>query len=390
MPPGVKPIYPLVSYLFLNQCALTAARFIVVLYAIQLQASTAVIGLLISMFALAPLCGAVSIGRLVDRIGSSWPLLLCTVATILGPLVPVLFSGYWSLAVLGLLVGGGAFGSQVVVNTLAGRAENSAERAANFSVMSMGISGANAVAPLVAGILIDHTGNHLLLLGLVAVLPVVSLGLMPYRHFPRIPRIPRGSAGETQAQKKKAMDLVRHPAVSSILIMSTLFVLLWDVFAVLAPLHGTQLALSATEIGLVVSTFSVASFAVRVVIGPLSRRFSAWRMLLTALFMAAIGVLAFGFSAALAALVVCAFVIGAGQGVGSPVSSAVLYEATPPDRVSEAMGLKVSLGMGTHIFVPFAVGALGAVIGIAPFLWFMGLLLLLGVWLMRGKWRQAV
>ena len=40
-PPSVKPIYPLVSYLFLNQCALTAARFIVVLYAIQLQGSTA-------------------------------------------------------------------------------------------------------------------------------------------------------------------------------------------------------------------------------------------------------------------------------------------------------------------------------------------------------------
>ncbi len=382
----MKPIYPLVSYQFLNQCALTAARFIVVLYAIQLQASTAVIGLLISMFALAPLCGAVSIGRLVDRIGSNWPLLLCTLATILGPLVPVFFSGYWSLAVLGLLVGGGAFGSQVVVNTLAGRAANSAERAANFSVMSMGISGANAVAPLVAGILIDHTGNHLLLLGLVAVLPVVSLGLMPYRHFPRILR---GRAGATQAQKKKAMDLVRHPAVSSILIMSTLFVLLWDVFAVLAPLHGTQLALSATEIGLVVSTFSVASFAVRVVLGPLSRRFSAWRMLLVAMSMAALGVLAFGFSAALVALVIFAFVIGAGQGVGSPVSSAVLYEATPPDRVSEAMGLKVSLGMGTHIFVPFAVGALGAVIGIAPFLWLMGLLLLLGVWLMRSKWHEV-
>lgn len=382
----MKPIYPLVSYQFLNQCALTASRFIVVLYAIQLQASTAVIGLLISMFALAPLCGAVPIGRLVDRIGSSWPLLLCTLATILGPLVPVFISGYWSLAVLGLLVGGGAFGSQVVVNTLAGRGANSAERAANFSVMSMGISAANAVAPLVAGILIDRTQNHLFLLGLVAVLPAVSLGLMPYRHFPRIRR---GSAGATQVQNKKALDLVRNPAVSSILVMSTLFVLLWDVFAVLAPLHGAQLALSASEIGLVVSTFSVASFAVRVVIGPLSRRFSAWRMLLAAMSMAALGVLAFGFSAALLALVICAFVIGAGQGVGSPVSSAVLYEATPPERVSEAMGLKVSLGMGTHIFVPFAVGALGAIIGIAPFLWVMGLLLLLGVWLMRSKWHAA-
>ena len=112
-------------------------------------------------------------------------------------------------------------------------------------------------------------------------------------------------------------------------------------------------------------------------------------MLLTALAVAALGFMVFGFGTSLPVLLSCAIAIGAGQGVGAPVSNTVLYEASPPERVSEAMGLRTSLGMATHTALPLFIGAAGSFVGIAPILLVMGMLLLFSVWLLRDKWRVA-
>ena len=43
-----------------------------------------------------------------------------------------------------------------------------------------------------------------------------------------------------------------------------------------------------------------------------------------------------------AALLVLAFVIGLGMGLCGPISQVLLYEASPPERVGEVMGLRVT------------------------------------------------
>jgi MFS family permease len=378
----MRPIHLLVAYLSLNQTALLGVRFAAVLYAVSHPYSPAIVGMLLSLYSISPLLGAVHMGRWADRVGTRVPLVSCCIAMLAGALMMALSQDLWVLCLAALIWGGGGFGQHVLANTLAGRSGSSEERSSNFVMLTMGIAAANAIAPYAIGLVIDHVGNYALIFALLGLMPLAGLFLMRMAAFPQSEGRP---AGET-VQKKAALQLLRNADLRPIMLVSTVFVLLWDVVAVVTPLHGKALGFSASQIGLIASAFSVASFAVRVVLSPLARRYRPWRLLHCALLVAAAGLVGFGLATDLSLLVVCAFIIGAGQGVGAPLSSTVMYDVAPPDRLSEANGLRLSMGMATHTFLPLLVGGVGAIIGVAPFLWLGGLLLCGTVLWYRRYW----
>ncbi len=361
---------------------MASSRFLVALYAVHLQASAAVVGVLVALFSLVPMFISVPIGRFADRKGTRMPLLVCTLLTAGGAVLPFFWPSIASLIVSAVVVGGAYFALYIVNVSLTGRYGDAKERPANFSHISLGVAAANGLGPLITGFAIDHIGftNSFLMLALI---PVSSLAIA----LTRLPQFgPAQESARAVAVKRSVLDLLRNPDMRPAYLISIYFVLAWDIFMVMTPIYGAQLSLSASQIGIVVGAFSIAVFVIRAFVGPLSRRFTHWQLLLLALMVAAVAMLAFGFSTLVPLLVVFAFAQGMGQGLGGPMVTTALYEVSPPDRVSEAIGLRMTVGHFCATILPLIAGGTGSLIGVAPVFWLTAGLLFLGAWTERGKW----
>ena len=82
-------------------------------------------------------------------------------------------------------------------------------------------------------------------------------------------------------------------------------------------------------------------------------------------------------------LMVLSFVLGLGLGASQPVIMALLYEASPPGRQGEAVGIRTTMLNGSQTFIPLASGAISAALGMAPVFALIALMLLGGAWFAR-------
>ncbi|TMH76346.1 MAG: MFS transporter, partial [Betaproteobacteria bacterium] len=66
----MRTLYFLIFITLLNHCVFAGMRVSVSLYAIHLHATPFTVGVLMALYALLPMLSAVSMGRLIDRIGA--------------------------------------------------------------------------------------------------------------------------------------------------------------------------------------------------------------------------------------------------------------------------------------------------------------------------------
>lgn len=379
----MKPIHFLVVFVTLTHMGMSATRVVVPLDAIHLKASPMVVGILVGLFAIVPTLLSVAIGRMVDRVGTRTPLVVFLLLMVTGLVPPWLWpDSVLPLYFAALVVGGACFALLIVHTALAGHYSKPEERATNFALISLGYATSNGLGPLLAGFSIDHAGYGLTYL-LLMLLPLSGLVLFLAGKLPQ-----RGPAATTSKSvaKRSVMQLWRDPRMAPIFMISIYFMLLWDIFMVMTPIHGAQLGISASEIGIIMGTFSAAAFLVRTLVAPLSRRFTPMQLLLISLAFGAGAMLFFGIANTTVLLVIAAFAMGAGNGLGGPMVTTALFDASPPDRISEATGLRMSVGMACQAFLPLLMGAVASLVGVGVLFWMVAAVLGFGVWRYRGQW----
>ena len=383
----MKPIYYLTAFSFVNHTALAAARVLVALYGVFLGASATIIGILVALFALLPMIAAVPFGRMADRRAARGLLTVLTLLMSAGLLVPFFWQHTAALFVTGTLVGGAYFAINILTSTLAGRHGGPGERAANFSWVNLGIAAGNGVGPLFAGFAIDHIGFRAAVL-CIALFPLMTLLLIVFNRLPELDSVPRQP--KPGAKRGGVMELLMHPEMFPVYMMGVYFMLSWDIFLVMTPVYGAELHISASNIGIIVSAYSVAVFVVRVLTVPMSRLFTPWQIMLLSLGLSAVAILGYGLVSTVIPLVLLAFVLGFGQGLGTPMAQTALFECSPPDRYSEALGLRVSVGMACQFILPMLAGSVASLIGIAPIIWLVGVVLLIGAYAERRRWSSKI
>ena len=270
-----------VSHSF-NQAVFAGHRFLVAVYVVQQGAPPMVVGVLIALFSLAPVFFTVPVGKLVDRIGTRAPMQVSLGLMTAATLLPCFWPGLAPPYITAPLVGGAFFGCYVGMSTLLNHYSTPENRPANFARMSVGISVAQGLVPLIGGYSVDHLG-YVPAFGMVTLYALCSYLVFTLGGVKHIgPGAQREAAVDKSADKPAAnpvaktrtLDLLRDRDLLSVYVFSTLFILAWDIFLVMMPIYGTQLGLTASQMGVVMSAYGVASFAVRVA-GPwLSRR---WR-----------------------------------------------------------------------------------------------------------------
>jgi len=332
------------------------------LYALANGASTFTVGVILALFALVPMLTAVRAGRWLDAEGPRRPLLagtaLLAAGSALPTAIPYAVADIAPLLVGAALVGTGSMLVQQTSIKLVGERAAPGRRAADFSLVALGASVASLIGPVASGVLIDLAG-HRAAFAAATLLTLANAALL-YRFRAGLPKRP---AAAPVAEPRPMFELLSVPDLRNVLVAVALVSMSLDLQTFMIPVHGTAVGLSASEIGLVLGSFAVATFAIRLAMPALSRRLREWQVLTFTLFAAALAFALMPWFGALLPLAACAFLLGLGLGAAMPNVMSLLHAASPAGRVGEALGLRTTLMNGSHVVLPLVFGAAGSLLG---------------------------
>ncbi len=343
----------------LNQIGFSGSRIAISLYALELGANAFLVGLIVASYSLFPMLLAIVIGKLADRKAPRPLLILGALATAAALLVPPIFTGLWTLYVAALVLGLFHQVFSIPLEVIVGGIGGAENRARNYSVVSMGWSGANFLGPIIAGLSIDYLGHLQVfwVLAAIASTPVVLLWLLP----DLLPKAPTHAAQDRRGSR--VLDLWRLPALRTTLIAGGVIGSAKDLFQFYMPVYGHAIGLSASAIGTVLGTSALAAFVIRGVIPWLVRRLTETQILTYAIFIATLSFVLMPFFVNPYALAWIAFVLGLGVGSAEPIMLSLFYVLSPKGRMAEALGLYKTLRNATQMIVPVLFGSMAAALG---------------------------
>jgi MFS family permease len=386
----------LLTALVLGQLGLHAAmaglRMAVPLQLLREGRTAMAVGLLLALFAVAPVLTALHAGRLADRLGYHRPVYLAVAGAVLGCVMALLSTlvvqpaspGQFILLCLAAMGTGAAAntGNLTIQRSAGVMARGAAERVRIFSWLGVAPPLANVVGPVVAGLLIDAAGFRAAYLFLLA-LPMLTL--LTARLVPRLP-----SAGvATHMPGRSTWDLWHVPGMKRLLLVNLLLSSCWDVHTFAVPVLGHERGFSAATIGLVLGSFTLSITGVRVLLPWVAHHLSEVAVLRSAMLGTGLVFAVYPWAPNAWAMGACAVCLGLTLGCVQPMVLSMLHHLTPDQRHGEALAFRsMAMNMASTV-MPLAFGAAGAVAGAALLFWLMGGAVGAGSWLARGLRKPA-
>lgn len=341
----------------LSGTAVRAGNMVLVLYALKLDSSAFVIGLLGAMFAVLPMLLSMPAGKLTDRYGSRVVLLFCVVGSGLGLLVPWAFPGFTAMFVAAALIGL-SLAMVVPLQNLMGLISTPETRARNFANFSLGMGLANLFGPLIGGFFVDLAGpaTTCLYLSLFNVAAVVMLLVWGRR----LPHAPSGAKAKGSVYAILKISNVRRAIATSSLINVGR-----DLYQFYFPVYAHGIGFSASLIGIVQAANFGAELTVRLFLARLLKKFKDEQLLAYSFYIGAFALVLMPFFQNVYVLIALSFMLGIGMGCGQPIITMLMYSYSPKGRSGEALGLRMTFIHLTKLIGPVAFGAIGSVLGLA-------------------------
>ena len=356
------PIRVVLLIVLLNMTAFRGSKVVVTLFAIELGVPQLYIGALIATYSVFPMFLGLYAGKLTDRLGVRLPMIAGTLGVVTALLVPYVFPGVLALYVSATLIGATWVFYNVCAQNLVGILSNNETRPRNFSNYGLVMAGGSFFGPMLAGFSIDHFGHAQTYLHLAAVPLTSALILIAMRSMPA--GLGKGKVSEEHAAY--SANLLSNKPLRRTLITSAIILTGTDLFQFYMPIYGHAAGLSASAIGMILGTFAVAAFVVRLGMPTMVKRVGADALLVGSLFIGAAAYLAFPLFENAFLLAAVAFVLGLGLGCSQPLSLMLIYDRAPPGRSGEALGLRLTINNFMHIAIPLLFGSIGTVFGVAP------------------------
>lgn len=326
------------------------------------------VGVLLALFAAAPVLFAMKAGRLADRHGYHLPLRLAVALCAAGGLLACVSQAYAVLCVAAVLCGTGANTGMITIQRSAGRlAATPTERIKVFSWLGLAPAIANMTGSIVAGLLIDGFGFRAAF-GVLGVLPLAALAIA--RQVPR-----DGLLAQTapRAERRAAWDLLRSAPLRRLMLVNWLLSASWDVHSFVLPVLGHARGMSASAIGTILGLFAFAVAAVRLLLPLMAHRLRERQVLVGAMLATAAVFAVYPLMPGAPLMAVCAVLLGMALGSVQPMIMSTLHHITPPERHGEAIALRSMTINASSAAMPLLFGALGAALGGGALFWLMGL-----------------
>lgn len=367
----------------LAHIAFTGSRVALMLFAIDLGASPFKVGFLMSLLAVIPMFLSVHAGRWTDRVGVFRPTLISLTLLVVGALLPALHPTLEGLYGASVLLGSGFMLTHVAINNAVGHASTPQNRTNAFSYLAIGFSTSTILGPVIAGFMIDF-GGHVSTFWTLAAFPAIALILLGMTQKSNHAPPPRA----TPAGNVRVIDLLRHAPLRAVFIASGLLSMGWDLFTFMVPIQGARIGLSASTIGLIMGSFGVGTFVVRLAMGRIVRAFTEWQILTGALAITAFVYFLFPLFTAVSVLLALAFLLGLGLGSALPMIMSLIHVTAPEGRTGEAVGVRSTLINASQTVLPLFFGAVGTALGTVPVFWALAAMLGWGGMFARRRTRK--
>ena len=374
---SLRAAFPQVVATLVGLHACMAATRIAASLAVLQQGYPAwVVGVLLSLYAVAPIVLSLWAGRLADRYGFHRPVAWAVGMALVGAALPVATQHIASLAVSGLLTGGAVSVAAVAIQREAGQmARDAGDLKRVFSWVALGPALSNMIAPVITGLLIDHLGFRSAFL-FAALLPLLAIAAVA-----RVPRsAPVHDHAARAAARGSALDLLRVPQLRNLLLVNVALAAAWDAHSFTVPVVGHTRGLSASAIGLVLGSFALAATLVRLAILTWADRLDERRALGAAITLATAVLLVYAWLPGALGMMIGSALLGVALGSVQPMVLSTLHQVAPPDRQGQALALRMLFTNAATIAMPAGFGLLAAVTNSAAPMWLMAGLLLLARW----------
>jgi MFS family permease len=370
--------YLVLAVTLLNHISFKGSKILISLFAIDLGATPMTIGVLFAMYSVFPVFLSVYAGKVSDRLGFRWPMVLGSGGLLCGLLLPYAVPSMVALFASATLIGMCYIFYIVSVQHLIGSMGEGIARTRNYSIFSVCVGLTALIGPTTAGFAIDGIGHRSTYL-LLAVFPIVPLIVLMFLKS----YLPQPRHHDEPRTGHRVMDLLNNVPLRRVLITAGILETGNELVNFLLPIYGHSIGLSASQIGLVIGAFASALLLIRALMPALVRRWSEERVLGGSMLLAALTCLAFPLVESFTLLLGVAFVMGLGLGCGAPLSLVLSYNRAPAGRSGEAMGLRQTVNKGTEVLVPIVFGTLSTAVGMLPVFWLDAVMLAIGGWLMR-------
>jgi MFS family permease len=385
-----RPLLALIlGQVFLHSC-MTGVRVAAPLLMLRQGHAEWAVGLLLGLFAAAPVATSLHAGRMADRHGYHRPMRLAVGLTAGGALLAAaaiwltsaapssgwaaldaLRSGPRSIAFAmlscaAMLCGVGANAGLIVIQRTAGRLAGGGgvEITRVFSWLGLAPAVSNMIGPVIAGTVIDAAGFGSAFLALSA-LPLLSLWWMR-----RVP-VEVAAARSERRPASSAWGLLRNPGLRRLLLVNWLLSSSWDLHAFLVPVLGHERGLSASAIGLILGTFAASVASVRLLIPWVAQHLREAPVLAGAMLITAAVFAIYPLATSALAMAGCGALLGIALGSVQPMIMTTLHRLTPQQRHGEALALRSMTINGASALMPLLFGVAGSTLGVAPLFWIM-------------------
>jgi len=348
---------------------LTIARLILPLIALGMGASTMFVGVMGSLFTVAPMLSSVRFGRWVDRTGTLVPILCSCFLILVGSVIFLLVPVHQTLLAVACLVGTGAVLSHVASTRAVSEIGSTSDRARNLGYLVSSYSLFQFFGPILAGAAYDHAGPGMavMTIGLFAACSLV--GIMSRMHNYHGSAV----APRTGGAHGSAIDLLRLRTLRRWLLINSVFSAVQTFFPFVVSLHAVEIGISPTMAGVVLGAFSIGTVVSRLSVPVLTRRLSAPVILFSSLIVGATTYAMLPYMHHFHPLIGVSAVLGMAIGLGVPISLALIYAAAPAGRMNESVGLSMALTNFLQTISPLALGLAVTGMGLAPMIWILTL-----------------
>lgn len=335
-----------------------------------------VVGVLLSLYAVAPIVLSLWAGRLADRFGFHRPVRWAVTMALVGAALPVVTSHIVVLALSGLLTGGAVAVAAVAIQREAGQmARDPDDLKRVFSWVALGPALSNTLAPVITGLLIDHLGFRAAF-AFGALMPLAAAWAAS-----RVPPIelPSQAAGDERVPRP-ALELLRMPVLRNLLLVNVVMAASWDAHSFTVPVVGHARDLSASAIGLILGSFAVAATLVRLAISTFARHLDEQKVLRAAITLATLVLLIYAWLPGAGGMMLGSAVLGLALGSVQPMVLSTLHQAAPRDRQGQALALRMLFTNAATITMPASFGFLAAATTTAAPMWLMAGLMVAARW----------
>lgn len=367
--------------IFLFQTATNATRPVITLAADQYGATILVIGILASSFSILPLMFSIHAGKIIDKFGNRLPIILGFTLLIAGMIVPACSSTIWALFISQLLVGLSNIFIPIALQNQLGHQSTPQNRDYFFSMFSLSVAFGAVIGPLVGGYLSEHLSFQMVYIFGIA------LGGMSIIFAACIQS---GKKAERREPTKliDSFKLFESALIRKALFSSALVLYSKDIFVAYFPLLGQRYGMSTSSIGWILALQGLAMMFVRFILPKLLETYKRDTILFFSIFIAGIAFLIIPLSQSTVLIGLLSILIGLGLGCGQPISMTTTYNASPPTRTGEVLGLRITTNRFFQVMAPTIFGVIGGTIGTVGIFVFSGLFLLGGSLIFRKPARD--